>query len=116
MFKKSDQEFLAVLDDGVSAEKRIGELARARKWNAVTAAALATLIYAHVLFLLVTYNNSISPQTPFGVNIPTPMLLMPAVFIPLLIINAIKAVGSHCELRTLLLFKKLRDDKNVVDS
>ena len=115
MFKKSDREFLAVLDDGVSAEKRIGELARARKWNAVTAVALATLIYAHVLFLLVTYKNSISLQTPFGVDIPAPMPLMPALFIPVLLINAIKAVGSHCELRTLLMFRKLRDDKSVVN-
>lgn len=114
MMKKADQDFLTSLSDEVKLEKRIQEFVSSRMWNTISAVVLAILTFAHVLFLIVIYKDSISTTNPFGVNIPAPMMLMPAVFFPLLLINAIKAVAAHCEIRMLLLFKKLRDDKSVV--
>ena len=114
MLKKLDQEFLATLEDETELEKRIAGLVRSKFWHTFTAVALAILICGHILWLLVTYNNSISDKNPFGIHIPVPMTLMPAMFLLLLLVNVIKAVVAHTELRMLLLFKKLRDDKVFV--
>jgi len=114
MLRKLDKEFLETLETDSSLDKHLTRLTSQRLWSTIMAFSLAILIMGHVFFLLVTYRNSISPANPFGINIPPPMMLMPAIFFPLLLICAVKAAVAHCEIRTLFIFKKLRDGKSVV--
>lgn len=113
MLKKLDQEFLAMLEDETELEKRVAGLVSSRFRHTVTAVAVAILICGYILWLLVIYKNSISDKNPFGIQIPVPMTLMPAMFLLVLLVNAIKAVAARAELRMFLLFRKLRDGKSV---
>lgn len=114
MFEKSDHDFQALLDDPVKLVERIQGLARTRRWNTISATVLAVYIFGHVLWVLSIYRSSVSHQTPLGLNTPPGMVLLPLVFALLVLQQAVQAVIAHSELRMLLLFKKLRDDKSVV--
>lgn len=111
MLMKQDREFDRILDDPTKMESGLAELTRQRRWSVVTAAALTTLIYVLIVMIACIYISSVSTKNPFGTNPPTPMLLMPSMFLPLLIIHVAKAVSAHGEIRTLLLFGKLRQTR-----
>lgn len=114
MLMKQDTEFGALLDDDSKLEPRLAELTRQRHWNVVTAVALTALVYGLLMTMLFDYKSSISTRNPFGTNPPTPMVLLPTIFLPLLLMQVAKAVSAHSEIRMLLLFRKLnqarRDD------
>lgn len=108
MFTKLDKKFQAALDDEARLGEQLAGLTKQRRWNAIGAAALAVYICIHVLLVLITYQSTTSAKTPLGFNVPPGMLLMPLLFTIMLVQCAIKAVAAHCEIRTLITFKKLR--------
>lgn len=114
MFEKSDQRFLQALASEEEFEKRLGSLTNQRRWSCILATALAVYIFAHVIFVLVTFQSTISDHTPFGLNVPPGMVLLPMIFLMLSLQWVVQAVVAHCEIRTLLIYKKLHDDKSVV--
>ena len=114
MLKKLDQEFQATLEDETELEKHLAELFKKRRSSLLMAIGLAIYISAHVLFVLITYQSSLSAKTPFGFNVPPGMVLVPLLFVIGVLQWGAKAVIAHCEIRMLLLFKKLREDKIVV--
>ncbi|MES2920763.1 MAG: hypothetical protein V4819_04425 [Verrucomicrobiota bacterium] len=109
MLTQLDEKFQAALDDDTKLEEQLVRLANQRYWSTIAATALAAYIFAHAFFVLFTYRSSISARTPVGLNVPPGMVLMPLIFLILMLQWAVKAVVTHCEIRVLLTFKKLRD-------
>ncbi len=108
-----DQKFQAALDDEAKLREQLIGLTNQRRWNAIGAAVLAAYVFAHVLFVLITYQSTISAQIPLGLNSPPGMVLLPLLVSILLLQLVIKAVVAHCEIRTLLMFKKLRELQTI---
>lgn len=99
MFEKSDQNFQALLDDPDKLEKRISTLRTVRLLNTATAA-LGLIAFFVCFFMLLGHQ---SKGTPPGFMLMVFILLNPV----------ISAMMSHFELRTLMMFKKLRDTTSV---
>jgi hypothetical protein len=114
MFEKSDQDFLGLLDDPANLEKRIQQCGRTRLNGVIAGALMTVFIFGQVFWVLGIHQSSVSPGTPSGIQPPPGMVLLPLLFAILAVQQALRALAAHGELRTLLLFKKLRDDKSVV--
>lgn len=100
MFEKSDQNFQALLDDPDKLEKRVGTLRTMRLVNTISAA-FGLIAFFAILFMMLGKHIKDTPPA---------LVLMIVIFIQ----PAIAAMMAHNEIRLLLLFKKLRDDKSVV--
>ncbi|MEO5714542.1 MAG: hypothetical protein ABIT37_13735 [Luteolibacter sp.] len=109
MFTKLDEKFQATLDNDAELERQLSGLAEQRRRNTFIATAMAVYIFGHALFVLVIYQRTISTKNPMGLNVPPGMVLLPLLFSILVLQFAIKAVVAHCEIRSLLTFKKLRE-------
>ena len=107
MFEKCDQKFERALESADHLEKLLKKLRRGRWWFTISTA--FSLLAAVVLFILV---QPLVKDLPPGTSAPLLILPMMLLFFPVL--NAMKALSLHGEIRTLLVFKKLRDDKSVV--
>jgi hypothetical protein len=114
MFEKGDQNFLALLDDPVKLEERIQQCGRTRRTSGITGAVMAVFVFGHVLCVLCIYSSTISARSPLGAYTPPGMVLLPLLFALLALQQALRALAAHGELRTLLLFRKIRDDKSIV--
>lgn len=100
MFEKSDQNFLALLDDPAMLDKRVSTLRTMRLINTITAS-FGLVAFFVILFMILGKHSKESPPA---------LVLMIVIFLQ----PAIAAMMAQNELRTLLMFKKLRDDKSVV--
>ncbi len=107
MFEKSDQRFLQALESDEELEKLLKKLRTGRCWLTVSAA--VSLVATLVLFIMA---QKIVADLPQGVGGELRILPIMLLFFPVL--NAMKSLSLHGEIRTLLVFKKLRDDKSVV--
>lgn len=100
MFKKSDQNFLALLDNPDVMDRRISTLRTMRLIHTITAT-FGLIAFFVILFMILGKHSKESPPA---------LVLMIVIFLQ----PAIAAMMAHGELRTLLMFKKLHDDKSVV--
>ncbi len=107
MFEKSDQKFLRALESPEELEKLLKKLRRGRRWSAFFTAFF--LLAVVVLFILI---QPLVTSLPQGAGAPLLILPVMLLFCPML--YAMKALSLHGEIRTLLIFKKLRDNKSVV--
>lgn len=107
MFQKSDQKFVGALESPEVLEQLLQKLRRGRRWLTISTA--FSLLAAIMLFILV---QPLATDLPPGAGAPLLILPMMLLFFPVL--NAMKALSLHGEIRTLLVFKKLRDDRSVV--
>lgn len=100
MFERSDQNFQALLDDPHKLEMRVSTLRTMRLSNTITAAFGLVAFFA-ILFMMLGKHIKDTPPA---------LVLMIIIFIQ----PAIGAMMAHNELRMLILFRKLRDDRSVV--
>lgn len=113
MFDKSDQNFLRLLDDPVKLDQRISQRGRTRRNGFIAGVLMTVFIFGQVFWVLGIHQSSISRGTPVGIQPPPGLVLLPLLFAILAVQQFLQALSAHCELRMLLLFKKLRDDKRV---
>jgi hypothetical protein len=97
MFRKRDLEFQESLDDPAKLEKRMGKLAKLRLMFTAVAAFATTAFF--VIFIM-----EIQVFKMNGKSFPGTVLLLAISIQP-----TIMAMLAHCEIRTLITFKKLRD-------
>jgi|GEM_PF-5938979 len=101
MFAKSDQKFLRALDSPGEFEKLLKKMRLGRRWFAISTA--FSLLAVIVLFILVQ---------PLATNLPpgagAPLLILPVMLLFFPVLNAMKALSLHGEIRTLLAFQKLK--------
>lgn len=108
MFKKttlkSDAAFLSLLEDPEFLDKRLLILDKQRRQYALGAYDTGGCFFAmQFVFLIAAWQ--------FRTERPTPSFILTFVFLPLMF--GIKATLAHCEIRTLLMFKKLRELQKV---
>lgn len=113
MWRKRDQDFVELLDDPVKVEKRLTELASVRNWSVIAAIPMVILVFwvgFMILSGIIQNSGRLSPVTSWHIN-----GIINSIFVLVtLLVCLSKAVSAHNELRMLLLFKKLRDDKSPV--
>lgn len=111
MLKKQDHDFSEMLDDRAKVENRLTELARQRLLSGISAAVSALVLFS-ILFMLL----SATVRTPGLSNQPSAATPISGCLILLFssATSLARAIGAHSEIRTLLVFRKLRDDRSVV--
>jgi hypothetical protein len=100
MFEKSDQRFLRALESPREFETLLKKLRLGRRWFAISAA--FSLLTAIVLFL---FFQRLAIDLPQGAG--APLLILPVMLLFVPVLNAMKALSLHGEIRTLLVFNKL---------
>lgn len=101
MFEKSDQKFLGALESHEEFKKLLAKLTKTRKQSAVVA------VIGFVLFLVFFWMSfDLAKRCP-GMS-QTIVLLAPFAFLLTPLLQTIKACSTHTQIRTLLVFQKLR--------
>ncbi len=107
MFEKNDQKFLQALESPEELEKLLKKLKKTRKQSSVAA------ISGFVLFIVFFWMSyDIAERCPGKVQ--TIVLLGPFAFLITPLLQTVVVHNTHSKIRTLLVFKKLCDDKSLV--
>jgi len=106
MLKKQDHDFFEILEDPSKIEKRLSELANQRLLFGISAAMTAIVFFAILFMLLAANLRFVGLSNQPSIAGPVSGCLTMGVA---LATSLARAIGAHGEIRTLLVFKKLRD-------
>lgn len=112
MWKKRDQVFVQVLGDAAKLDKRLNELGSVRKWCGIASIPMVLVIF-YVGFTILSGITQTSGRLDHVTTWHVGGIINSIFTIVSLLICLSKAVCAHNELRMLLLFKTLREDKSV---
>lgn len=107
MFENSDQKFLRALESPEEVEKLFAKLKRARRQSVICAVCglAAFFVFFHMSINLAQRISGVAQ---------TIILFGPFAYLLTPLMITIKAYNIQSQIRILIVFKKLRDDRSVV--